>query len=105
MALPTSPSTETSSVPDHILNGPRLLGHPRGLFLLFMVEMWERFSYYGMQLRPARALLFLCSSVHHKQPSRAAEDVIETSQSATAGASCGPRVYIGCFVPTHLPLL
>ncbi len=49
MALPTSPSTETSSVPDHILNGPRLLGHPRGLFLLFMVEMWERFSYYGMR--------------------------------------------------------
>jgi len=29
-------------------------GHPRGLFLLFFVEMWERFSYYGM-----RALLTL----------------------------------------------
>ncbi len=24
-------------------------GHPPGLFLLFIVEMWERFSYYGMQ--------------------------------------------------------
>ncbi|MCS7167476.1 MAG: peptide MFS transporter [Gemmatales bacterium] len=23
--------------------------HPRGLFLLFFVEMWERFSYYGMR--------------------------------------------------------
>ena len=31
-----------------------LLGHPRGLFLLFTVEMWERMSYYGM-----RALLVL----------------------------------------------
>src|SRR3954471_9460746 len=30
------------------------LGHPRGLGLLFGVEMWERFSYYGM-----RALLVL----------------------------------------------
>lgn len=30
------------------------LGHPVGLFLLFLVEMWERFSYYGM-----RALLVL----------------------------------------------
>jgi POT family proton-dependent oligopeptide transporter len=30
------------------------LGHPRGLFLLFATEMWERFSYYGM-----RALLVL----------------------------------------------
>ncbi|MBA3671710.1 MAG: peptide MFS transporter [Gemmatimonadaceae bacterium] len=29
-------------------------GHPRGLGLLFFVEMWERFSYYGM-----RALLVL----------------------------------------------
>ena len=27
---------------------------PRGLFLLCMTEMWERFSYYGM-----RALLIL----------------------------------------------
>jgi POT family proton-dependent oligopeptide transporter len=25
------------------------LGHPIGLFLLFLVEMWERFSYYGMR--------------------------------------------------------
>ena len=31
-----------------------LMGHPRGLFLLFATEMWERFSYYGM-----RALLVL----------------------------------------------
>jgi proton-dependent oligopeptide transporter, POT family len=30
------------------------LGHPRGLMTLFFVEMWERFSYYGM-----RALLIL----------------------------------------------
>jgi len=29
-------------------------GHPRGLFVLFYAEMWERFSYYGM-----RALLVL----------------------------------------------
>ena len=33
---------------------PTLFGHPRGLALLFLVEMWERFSYYGM-----RALLVL----------------------------------------------
>ncbi|MGL1885550.1 MAG: peptide MFS transporter [Reichenbachiella sp.] len=31
-----------------------LFGHPKGLYVLFMVEMWERFSYYGM-----RALLTL----------------------------------------------
>ena len=26
-----------------------ILGHPRGLVILFFTEMWERFSYYGMQ--------------------------------------------------------
>lgn len=26
-----------------------VVGHPKGLFLLFMAEMWERFSYYGMR--------------------------------------------------------
>jgi len=27
----------------------QLRAHPRGLFVLFFVEMWERFSYYGMR--------------------------------------------------------
>jgi POT family proton-dependent oligopeptide transporter len=26
-----------------------LLGHPKGLFVLFFAEMWERFCYYGMR--------------------------------------------------------
>jgi POT family proton-dependent oligopeptide transporter len=30
--------------------GGRFLGHPPGLAFLFLVEMWERFSYYGMRL-------------------------------------------------------
>ena len=37
-----------------IFDDTSLMGHPRGLGLLFVVEMWERFSYYGM-----RALLVL----------------------------------------------
>ncbi|MEM7667421.1 MAG: peptide MFS transporter [Pseudomonadota bacterium] len=36
-----------------------LLGHPKGLFVLFFAEMWERFSYYGM-----RALLILYLTKH-----------------------------------------
>lgn len=28
---------------------PQVLGHPRGLFVLFFAELWERFSYYGMR--------------------------------------------------------
>ncbi|WP_374408044.1 peptide MFS transporter [Pelagerythrobacter sp.] len=29
--------------------GDEFAGHPKGLFMLFLVEMWERFSYYGMR--------------------------------------------------------
>ena len=36
-----------------------ILGHPRGLVILFFTEMWERFSYYGM-----RGLLILYLSQH-----------------------------------------
>lgn len=36
--------------------------HPKGLYLLFVTEMWERFSYYGMRaiftLYMIKALLF-----------------------------------------------
>ncbi len=35
-------------------NSGTLLGHPKGLFLLFGTELWERFSYYAM-----RAILVL----------------------------------------------
>lgn len=28
---------------------PEFGGHPKGLFVLFLAEMWERFSYYGMR--------------------------------------------------------
>jgi POT family proton-dependent oligopeptide transporter len=37
-----------------------LLGHPRGLFILFLTEMWERFSFYGMR---ALLVLFLVDHV------------------------------------------
>ena len=35
-------------------NQKKLFGHPVGLYILFLTEMWERFSYYGM-----RAILVL----------------------------------------------
>jgi POT family proton-dependent oligopeptide transporter len=38
---------------------PEFLGHPKGLFILFFAEMWERFSYYGM-----RALLIFYLTKH-----------------------------------------
>jgi POT family proton-dependent oligopeptide transporter len=38
---------------------PEFLGHPKGLYMLFFAEMWERFSYYGM-----RALLIFYLTQH-----------------------------------------
>jgi len=38
---------------------PEFLGHPKGLYMLFFAEMWERFSYYGM-----RALLVFYLTEH-----------------------------------------
>jgi POT family proton-dependent oligopeptide transporter len=38
---------------------PEFAGHPKGLFMLFFAEMWERFSYYGM-----RAILIFYLTQH-----------------------------------------
>ncbi|HLJ17903.1 MAG TPA: peptide MFS transporter [Bryobacteraceae bacterium] len=38
----------------------RFFGHPRGLATLFMTEMWERFSFYGMR---ALLILFMTAAV------------------------------------------
>src|SRR5688572_27539459 len=35
-------------------------GHPKGLYVLFVTEMWERFSYYGMR---AIFVLFLTKAL------------------------------------------
>ncbi|MEI7973073.1 MAG: MFS transporter, partial [Bdellovibrio sp.] len=42
-----------------VSNSRNLFGHPKGLAILFLTEMWERFSYYGM-----RALLILYMTKH-----------------------------------------
>ncbi len=36
------------------------LGHPKGLYVCFLTEMWERFAFYGM-----KALLFLYLTKYH----------------------------------------
>ncbi|MBY0471905.1 peptide MFS transporter [bacterium] len=51
------------------MSGKEYFGHPSGLFVLFLTEMWERFSYYGM-----RALLVLYMTQYLlKDPAKAQE--------------------------------
>ena len=42
-----------------------LFGHPKGLFILFFTEMWERFSFYGMR---AILVLFLIKTASGENP-------------------------------------
>jgi proton-dependent oligopeptide transporter, POT family len=44
---------------DAVSGDRSFFGHPRGLAVLFLTEMWERFSFYGM-----RALLVLYLTQH-----------------------------------------
>jgi POT family proton-dependent oligopeptide transporter len=43
-----------------ITNQKTIIGHPVGLFVIFLTEMWERFSYYGMR---AIFVLYLISEL------------------------------------------
>ena len=57
-----------------------VLGHPRGLVILFFAEMWERFSFYGM-----RALLIFYLTQHF---------LFDDAMSAGIYASYGAMVYL-----------
>lgn len=56
----TPPSLRSDSSASHPANDRAFFGHPRGLGLLFMTEMWERFSFYG--LRPL-LVLFMAAAL------------------------------------------
>jgi len=73
-ALPHSSSSTTD-----------LFGHPRGLTYLFTVEMWERFSYYGM-----RALLVLYMVKHLFQPGNAETVIGYAALKAVYESMFGP---------------
>mgnify|MGYP000050071935 CR=1 FL=1 len=47
------------------LKEDELFGHPKGLYILFFTEMWERFSYYGMR---AILVLYLVQSTTDINP-------------------------------------
>jgi POT family proton-dependent oligopeptide transporter len=51
--------TDTPATPDMGSTDTSFFGHPKGLAILFLTEMWERFSYYGM-----RALLIFYLTQH-----------------------------------------
>lgn len=55
---------------------PTTYSHPRGLPVLFLTEMWERFSYYGMR---ALLVLYLVDGLHYPR-----EDALAVYATYTA---------------------
>ncbi|MHA6288958.1 peptide MFS transporter [Maricaulis sp. CAU 1757] len=51
--------TDSTATPAGAQDDTSFFGHPKGLAILFLTEMWERFSYYGM-----RALLIFYLTQH-----------------------------------------
>lgn len=62
--------------------GPASRGHPPGLFLLFFVEMWERFSYYGM-----RALLVLYLMENAARDHKTQYDIVNPGRGWEEGSA------------------
>ncbi len=54
-------ASDTTTIPDGVSHDDDFLGHPKGVYVCFFTEMWERFSFYGM-----KALLLLYLTQHHK---------------------------------------
>ena len=48
-----------------VVTNDEWFGHPKGLFILFFTELWERFSYYGMR---AILVLYMISLSSGKNP-------------------------------------
>ncbi|MCW5765393.1 MAG: oligopeptide:H+ symporter [Phycisphaeraceae bacterium] len=61
-----------------------ILGHPPGLFLLFLVEMWERFSYYGM--RGLLVLYLTAALAAHQLAPGAYQNTLSIEQSVVPTA-------------------
>ena len=55
----------STSLDSKAVDRSELWGHPKGLYILFFTELWERFSYYGMR---AILVLYLISSMSGDNP-------------------------------------
>ncbi len=67
--------------------GPTIFGQPRGIATLFLTEMWERFTYYGMR---AVLILFMAAAV-----SRGGLGINDSSASAIYGLYLGSTYLLG----------
>jgi proton-dependent oligopeptide transporter, POT family len=77
----------------------KLFGHPPGLFLLFTVEMWERFSFYGMR---AMLMLYLVAFTVAQQHEASQKVIAQraATQTMTVTHSAGTPLESGATAAT-----
>jgi proton-dependent oligopeptide transporter, POT family len=80
-----SPTADEATVP--ALDGPTLFGQPRGIATLFLTEMWERFTYYGMR---ALLITFMAAAL-----SKGGLGINDSSASAIYGLYLGSTYLLG----------
>jgi proton-dependent oligopeptide transporter, POT family len=84
-----------SSTVTHPRTDRAFFGHPRGLANLFGVEMWERFSYYGML---ASLTLYLFYEVAGTNPGLGLPKATATSLVGAYGGLVYVSTIVGCWV-------
>ena len=77
------------ATPATVAPGATLFGQPRGLATLFLTEMWERFTYYGIQ---AILILFMVAAV-----SRGGLGLDDKTSSSIFGLFLGSTYLLGLF--------
>jgi proton-dependent oligopeptide transporter, POT family len=82
-----SAATDAPAAP--AASGATLFGQPRGLATLFLTEMWERFTYYGIQ---AILILFMVAAV-----SRGGLGLDDRTSSSIFGLFLGSTYLLGLF--------
>jgi POT family proton-dependent oligopeptide transporter len=82
-------NSATDAVPVSPAPGPLLFGQPRGLATLFLTEMWERFTYYGIQ---SVLILFMVAAV-----SRGGLGLDDKTSSSIFGLFLGSTYLLGLF--------
>ena len=75
------------SAPAAALGGPTIFGQPRGIATLFLTEMWERFTYYGMR---ALLITFMAAAV-----TKGGLGINDSSASAIYGLYLGSTYLLG----------
>ena len=95
--------TDTANAPD--IPPGEFLGHPRALWQLSNIEMWERFAYYGM-----RALLAVYVATtffgHLGDQANAEASLVYGGYTALVYATgiIGGYILLSAFRPSHRPV-